>query len=72
MYTTRITLQYPNGRIHEETLTTCQPLFVGSAIELYGRTWTVVHETMPRSRYDSTLPSLVCEQDDMGVAAIAA
>ena len=37
-----ITLQYPNGRVHEATLTTSTALMRGYEFELYGRHWKAV------------------------------
>jgi hypothetical protein len=69
MYETRITLQYPKGRAHDETLTTCDPLDVGSEFSRYGHTWRVVGTVSSRSRYDHTKTRLVCERSDVRLAA---
>jgi len=37
-----ITLQYPNGRVHEAMLTTSTELKPGYQFELYGRHWKAV------------------------------
>jgi hypothetical protein len=69
VYITHLTLRYPNGRVHEEMLTTWEYLDVGSVFELYGHRWTVVGTTRPRSRYDHTRTRLVCEVAEAAVAA---
>ena len=37
-----ISLQYPNGRVHEQTLTTTGALTPGGEFDLYGRHWNAV------------------------------
>ena len=69
MYETRITLMYPMGREHDETLTTRDPLDVGSEFSRYGHRWRVVGAVSPRSRYDDARTRLVCECADVRVAA---
>jgi hypothetical protein len=69
VYITRIVLRYPNGRLHEESLTTCGPLDAGSDFELYGHAWRVVGETVPRSRYDHAPVRFVCELAEAAAAA---
>ena len=69
MYETRITLLYPKGRVHDETVTTWDPLDVGSEFSRYGHTWRVVEATSTRSRYDEQKTRLVCELADLPVAA---
>ena len=69
MYETRISLRYPTGRVHEETLSTWNPVEVGSQFELYGHTWRVVALTSPQSRFDHKLTRLVCEIADAARAA---
>jgi len=41
----RISLQYPNGRIHEATVERDRPLERGDEFELHGRNWLVVART---------------------------
>jgi hypothetical protein len=41
----RISLQYPNGRIHEATVERDRPLERGDEFELHGRNWRVVART---------------------------
>ena len=69
MYVTHITLQYPKGRVHEDTLTTWDCLDVGSEFELYGHHWKVVELTSPHSRYDERETRLLCEIADVAIAA---
>jgi hypothetical protein len=48
-----ISLQYPNGRVHETTLPTSGELRPGHRFELYGRHWEAVHLLEPpRFRVD--------------------
>jgi hypothetical protein len=48
-----ITLRYPNGRVHETTLSTSGELRPGDRFELYGRQWEAVRLLEPsRSRAD--------------------
>lgn len=37
-----ISLQYPNGRVHEQTMPTTRELMSGDQFDLYGRHWNVV------------------------------
>jgi hypothetical protein len=67
---TRITLRYPNGRLHHEVIQTEDHLVPGSVFERYGHTWVVVEESKPRSRYDRSPVRLVCELP--GAPALAA
>jgi hypothetical protein len=69
MYASSVTLRYPKGREHDETLTTPDPLGVGSEFSRYGHTWRVVAAVSPRSRYDEHETRLVCELADVHVAA---
>ena len=69
MYESRITLMYPQGRAHDETLTTMGPLELGSEFELYGHTWKVVNVRLPRSRYDPAHETLICEISEAALAA---
>ena len=69
MYESRVTLMYPNGREHDETLTTGDPLDVGSEFNRYGHTWRVVGTLSPRSRYDDGGTRLTCKRADLRVAA---
>ena len=69
MYESRVTLMYPNGREHDETLTTRDPLDVGSEFSRYGHTWRVVWMLVPRSRYGDARTRLVCERSDVRAAA---
>jgi hypothetical protein len=41
----RISLQYPNGRIHEATVERDRPLERGDEFELHGRNWRIVART---------------------------
>ena len=46
-----ISLLYPNGRVHETTLTTSVELEPGYRFDLYGRSWNAVGLTkLPRGR----------------------
>ena len=38
----RVSLQYPNGRMHEATVERDTPLRVGDEFEMHGRRWRVV------------------------------
>jgi hypothetical protein len=69
VYEICITLRYPKGRDHHETLTTGDPLDVGSEFNRYGHVWRVVGTISPRSRYDEQKTRLVCELADLRVAA---
>jgi hypothetical protein len=69
MYETRITLLYPKGRVHDETVTTWDPLDVGSEFSRYGHTWRVVEATSTRSRYDHSKTRFLCERADVHLAA---
>lgn len=51
-----VALQYPNGRVHECTLTT--PLPAGSEFLLYGRSWRPAFELPPDRSH--TEPRLLC------------
>jgi len=37
-----VSLRYPNGRVHEATLTKPGELMLGDRFELYGRQWSAV------------------------------
>jgi len=44
-----VSLQYPNGRVHDASLTTADELKPGYAFELHGRQWRAVELTkLPR------------------------
>jgi hypothetical protein len=46
-----ISLRYPNGRVHEEILTTSAELKPGYQFDLYGRHWNAVELLkLPRGR----------------------
>jgi hypothetical protein len=46
-----ISLRYPNGRVHEASLTTTTELQPGHGFELYGRHWNAVQLLrLPRGR----------------------
>jgi hypothetical protein len=38
----RVSLQYPNGRMHEATVERDAPLRVGDEFEMHGRRWRVM------------------------------
>jgi hypothetical protein len=69
MYLTRVQLVYPNGRVHSETLETWDSLYIGSVFQQYGHTWKAIRLTTPRSRWDQTPTSLICEMVDVPLAA---
>ena len=41
----KVSLQYPNGRIHEATVERDTPLERGDEFQLHGRNWRVVART---------------------------
>jgi hypothetical protein len=43
----RISLQYPNGRTHEETIERDAPLEPGDEFELYGHRWRAIRLIQP-------------------------
>jgi len=44
----RVSLLYPNGRTHEETIERDTPLERGEEFELYGRRWRAITRTSAR------------------------
>jgi len=55
-----VSLQYPNGRIHQASLTMPNTLRPGDQFELHGRHWRAVGSKQTRSRQPSDLPRLLC------------
>ena len=56
---TPITLQYPNGRVHDTTL--YRDLLSGQQFEMYGRTWKAVGTRQERGRRVSrAIRRIVC------------
>jgi hypothetical protein len=45
-----VSLRYPNGRVHEETLSLPGELRLGDRFELYGRQWSAVELLRPSRR----------------------
>ena len=63
-YTTRVALQYPNGRSHTEILTTPSELTRGSEFDLYGHHWQVVGWEAPsRSRFTNLTRTMLCSSE---------
>jgi hypothetical protein len=59
---TRLSLRYPNGRVHEVALD--EPLKPGQEFELYGRRWVVVGPVPGRTNYRQPPkigPRLLCQ-----------
>jgi hypothetical protein len=50
-----VSLRYPNGRLHEATLTKPGELMLGDRFELYGRQWSAV-ELLKVSRWAAGAP----------------
>jgi hypothetical protein len=57
-----VSLQYPNGRIHEASLTLPRELTPGDQFELHGRQWRVVEN--PSRRRSFELPRLLCVSEE--------
>jgi hypothetical protein len=56
---TPVTLQYPNGRVHDTILD--RDLLPGEQFEMYGRTWTPVRTRKQRGqRHRRDAPRIVC------------
>jgi hypothetical protein len=53
-----VALQYPNGRVHEASLTVPRALAPGDQFELHGRHWRAV--TNPSRRRPLGPPRLLC------------
>lgn len=67
-YTTRVALQYPNGRSHIETLTTPTELTRGSEFDLYGHHWQALGWDTPfRGRFTNSPPTMVCNSEQRRV-----
>ncbi len=49
-----VSLRYPNGRVHEATLSTNAELVVGDQFDLYGRRWEAVGQI--KARYEPHAP----------------
>ncbi len=61
-----ISLRYPNGRIHDETLTTVTGLTAGDRFDLYGRHWKAVGlTTLPRGAHERR--RMLCVSTDEAV-----
>jgi hypothetical protein len=54
-----VSLQYPNGRIHEASLTLSNGLRPGDQFELHGRHWQAV-KSRPTRRYSMEVPRVLC------------
>jgi hypothetical protein len=54
-----VSLQYPNGRIHEASLTLPNGLRPGDRFELHGRHWQAV-KSKPTRRYSMEVPRVLC------------
>jgi hypothetical protein len=46
----RVSLEYPNGRIHEATVTRETPLEPGQEFQLHGRRWRAISRTAKTRR----------------------
>ena len=65
-----ISLEYPNGRIHETSLTASEDLQPGSEFDLHGRRWRVVGLKRPlRGRGDTPSRMLCVATDRLEVAS---
>ena len=60
----RVSLQYPNGRIHEATVERDKPLERGDEFQMHGRHWRVVARTgrTGRQRLGGDAPMLCHSQ----------
>ena len=54
-----VSLQYPNGRIHEATYSTSEKLKLEAEFDLHGRRWRVVGPTKTHRGYGDA-PRLLC------------
>ena len=54
-----VSLLYPNGRVHEETLSMPGELRLGDRFELYGRHWSAVEFLTP-TRWKTGEPRMLC------------
>ena len=54
-----VALRYPNGRVHEATLSRPGELRLGDRFELYGRQWSAV-ELLKPSRWKTGQPRMLC------------
>ena len=62
-----ISLQYPNGRVHEAVLTTPGELKPGQAFDLHGRHWNAVALTkLPRG--SAAAQRMLCRTSATAVA----
>jgi hypothetical protein len=55
-----VSLQYPNGRIHETALIRDRELRFGDQFELHGRQWRAVETRQNRSRAVDPRPRVLC------------
>ena len=55
-----VSLEYPNGRIHETSLTTSGVLQPGHEFDLYGRRWRAVGLNWPLPGRGNTSPRMLC------------
>jgi hypothetical protein len=55
-----VSLQYPNGRIHETALIRARELRVGDQFELHGRQWRAVDSKQKRGRATKPRPRVLC------------
>ena len=55
-----VSLQYPNGRIHETALIRARELRVGDQFELHGRQWRAVESKENRGRATKQRPRVLC------------
>jgi len=46
----RVSLEYPNGRVHEATIERDTPLEPGQEFQMHGRHWRAVSRTARRGR----------------------
>ena len=58
-----VSLQYPNGRIHEASLTLPRELAPGDRFELHGRHWRVVENPSRRRSFEPSRLLCVSEQE---------
>jgi len=55
-----VSLRYPNGRVHEATLTKPGELILGDRFEFFGREWSA-DESLKGSRWrGGELPRMLC------------
>jgi hypothetical protein len=55
-----VSLEYPNGRIHETALITAREIRVGDEFELHGRQWRAVDSKQNRGRATKRRPRVLC------------